>query len=439
MLPEMTGKGLLGGPLLAGVLATALWQAPAAAAACVDGGTTELGPTAAEQCYTVAAGVTELRVIAVGAPGGAGSSNPGKGTGGAGADGARVQGVLSVTPGETLYVEVGGPGHAGEAGGGESGWNGGGTGTERGGGGGGASDLRTVSCAGACPGSAASLASRLLIAAGGGGGGGAFGFQNGGNGGTAASTGGPEGQSGNAGNGVDGGRGGFGATSSAGGAGGAAEHCFGPPGLAGEAGALAHGGAGGAGTNFAGGGGGGLYGGGGGGGGGCNSGGGGGGGGSSLGPAGTTFALAQTAPPSVTIAPLAPPAVASPSAASPAAAPASGSPEAVSIVTAGTRIVRGRAAVKLFCAAPAGRRCRGTVALVRARRVRRGHGLGAVKIVLGRVSFTIGAGRTATVSVPASRVWPARLPPRARRAVRALAVATLGAGTRASRSLLLLP
>src|SRR2546429_5989086 len=51
-----------------------------------------------EQTFTVPRGVFVLHVVAVGA------------RGGGGAYGARVSGDLSVRPGETLYVEVGGEG-----------------------------------------------------------------------------------------------------------------------------------------------------------------------------------------------------------------------------------------------------------------------------------------------------------------------------------------
>ncbi len=56
-----------------------------------------------------------------------------------------VTGELSVDPGQTLYVEVGGDGHPGGPGGGVGGFNGGAdAGSIGGGGGGGASDVRTM-------------------------------------------------------------------------------------------------------------------------------------------------------------------------------------------------------------------------------------------------------------------------------------------------------
>ena len=132
--------------------------------------------TGTEQTYTVPAGVTAVHVEAVGAAGEAGDATGGMG--------ALVSGELSVTPGQTLYVEVGGVGQC----------NGAGAGTPAGGGGGGGgTDVRTVSAAhsgGSFCGtqSAASLNSRLIVAAGGGGGSADLGFgaDDGGNAGQAA-------------------------------------------------------------------------------------------------------------------------------------------------------------------------------------------------------------------------------------------------------------
>ena len=107
----------------------------------------------AEQTFTVPAGVFSVRVLAVGGSGGSASKSGGAA--------AYVNGELSVTPGETLYVEVGGNGQNQDSGG-DGGFNGGGNG---GGGGGGASDVRTSPRAsGLFPGD------RLLVAGGGGGG-----------------------------------------------------------------------------------------------------------------------------------------------------------------------------------------------------------------------------------------------------------------------------
>jgi hypothetical protein len=127
--------------------------------------------TGKEQEFKVPAGVTSVKVVAVGGAGGIGGSV--EGTAGAGGLGAVASGNLGVTPGQTLYVEVGGSGESGqEPSKGTGGFNGGGSGSQNfgvedlGGGGGGASDVRTESRT-----EAKTLESRLLIAAGGGGGG----------------------------------------------------------------------------------------------------------------------------------------------------------------------------------------------------------------------------------------------------------------------------
>ena len=123
--------------------------------------------TGADQTFTVPAGISSVNIVAVGAPGGAsGPRNPSPVPGGAG---ALARGTLNVRGGQTLYVEVGGPGDDGfytSAGG----FNGGGMGDARrasgpgGGGGGGASDVRTAAySAGLSP------DPRLLVAGGGGG------------------------------------------------------------------------------------------------------------------------------------------------------------------------------------------------------------------------------------------------------------------------------
>jgi hypothetical protein len=276
--------------------------------------------TGGEQSYTVPAGVTSLHVVVVGAPGGAGLTVADAGTGGAGAGGARGIADLAVTPGEVLYVEVGGAGGPGGFsffGGGAGGFNGGGTAagvfSNDGGGGGGASDVRRCSItAVSCADGTTSLDSRLLIA-GGGGGGGAAGTFDGGDGGGANADGAP-GRAG-AGGGFAG-AGGGGGTRAGGGAGGSVgSGCFGEPGGGGVYGG---GGSGGGastivgllGSATGGGGGGGGYYGGGGGGGGCGSayqGGGGGGAGSSYGPPGASFAPDASRTPSVTITPVPPP------------------------------------------------------------------------------------------------------------------------------------
>jgi len=114
----------------------------------------------APQWFIVPAGVTSLQFNVLGARGG--NAN---GTGWAlGGLGGRVQGSLSVTPGQVLYLYVGGVGINGDATNNwkSGGWNGGGMGFKYAGGGGGASDIRTT---------IGDLNSRLVVAGGGGGGG----------------------------------------------------------------------------------------------------------------------------------------------------------------------------------------------------------------------------------------------------------------------------
>ncbi len=121
--------------------------------------------TGAEQTFTVPTGVWSIAVTATGAQGGGGYNADCEG-----GDGAIVTATLPVTPGQQLYVEVGGAG--GDEWNGSSsagGWNGGGSGSDLAqgsGGGGGATDLRTEPTAdGLTP-----TDSRLLVAGGGGGG-----------------------------------------------------------------------------------------------------------------------------------------------------------------------------------------------------------------------------------------------------------------------------
>lgn len=128
--------------------------------------------TGTQQTYVVPAGVTSLVIDMAGGEGGQEQNftepdvdEPGWG--------GRVQASIEVTPGETIYIYVGGVG--GEAGpssspaGGVGGWNGGGDGSfanpgtssyRAAGGGGGASDIRI---------GGTSLADRKIVAAGGGG------------------------------------------------------------------------------------------------------------------------------------------------------------------------------------------------------------------------------------------------------------------------------
>ena len=118
--------------------------------------------TGAEQTYTVPAGVSTLRIVAIGGAGGAPSQ-----FGGAGGKAGAVGADLAVTPGENLLVVVGGNGGNGVDGLGDGGFNGGATGgksTAAAGGGGGASDVRLLPLVD--PGSPAT---RLVVAGGGGG------------------------------------------------------------------------------------------------------------------------------------------------------------------------------------------------------------------------------------------------------------------------------
>ncbi len=148
----------------------ALTAGPASATSKV---TETFSSTGEEQSFVVPAGVTSVRVRAIGAAGETAFSDSPFQTAAPGGSGAVVGGVLPVTAGETLYVEVA-----------AGGFNGGGFGAPGGGMGGGASDVRTVSSA-----AEGSLESRLLVAAGGGGGGGTFDEGSGGRGGDAGAPG----------------------------------------------------------------------------------------------------------------------------------------------------------------------------------------------------------------------------------------------------------
>ena len=136
------------------------------------------------QSWVVPPGVTLATFDLYGAAGGTGTSNPHNDDsnpwnpipGGAAGRGGRAISTLAVTPGETIWVNVGCQGFSAQgptAGGG--GFNGGGTGAPAlapggffragGGGGGGGSDIRRVS---------SELAQRVVVAGGGAGGGGAL-------------------------------------------------------------------------------------------------------------------------------------------------------------------------------------------------------------------------------------------------------------------------
>jgi hypothetical protein len=254
-----------------------------------------------ETLFDVPAGVTAIDVVATGGRGASVSNiNSNPVITAAGGFGATVTGHLTnLTPGQVLFLQVGGNGTAGGIhSAGTGGFNGGGNALvettafdhfyNTGGGGGGASDIRTAPRA-----DGLSPDTRLIVASGGGGGGHTVNSSTatGGNGGAgwsgsgAAGLGGARGAS-------TGGDGGHGASSSAGG--GAGEL---GSGAAGTDGSLGQGGNGGSGPNNnpgggGGGGGGGRYGGGGGRGGSDGTGGGGGGGGSSLVPPGGTVETA---------------------------------------------------------------------------------------------------------------------------------------------------
>jgi hypothetical protein len=189
--------------------ASALVTTTASAASKV---TDSFASTGVEQSFEVPAGVTSVRVRAIGGAGETALAGGPFQSGAPGGAGAVVAGTLPVSPGELLYVEVA-----------ASGFNGGGSSGFGGGGGGGASDVRLVGSA-----SEGSVESRLLVAAGGGGGGGAFDEGSGGRGGDAGASG-ADGQSTESGPG-NAGRGGGGAagTLTGGGAGGSRCNLPGP-------------------------------------------------------------------------------------------------------------------------------------------------------------------------------------------------------------------
>lgn len=160
--------------LLTGVAALGLMAGSASAESFTE--------TDSVQTYTVPQRVTQLQLTAIGGAGGSSLS------GATGGEGGVVSSTLTVTPGQTLYVYVGGDGQGVESGtssGGAQagGYNGGGSSAySLGAGGGGASDVQTA------PGP---MSSPLLVAGGGGGTGNAdYGYMNGGNAGE------PQGQGG---------------------------------------------------------------------------------------------------------------------------------------------------------------------------------------------------------------------------------------------------
>lgn len=111
------------------------------------------GFTNAAQNFTVPPGINQLWMILAGAAGGAANNT---GSSGAGGKGGCISSTIPVTPGQVLYIFVGGQGAMKRRG-----YNGGGLPQGFGGGGGGASDVRT---------SLKDLSSRLIVAGGGGGG-----------------------------------------------------------------------------------------------------------------------------------------------------------------------------------------------------------------------------------------------------------------------------
>lgn len=142
----------------AAIAAAALLAAPGVAAA----ETVTFLPTGTEQTFVVPPNVVSVHATAIGGRGGDGTGN----VGGLGGLGAIATADLAVTPGQTLYIEVGGNG-ASATDGGAGGFNGGGSsgfGFPSSGGGGGASDIRLAPSA-----AGTSLGLRMLVAAGGGG------------------------------------------------------------------------------------------------------------------------------------------------------------------------------------------------------------------------------------------------------------------------------
>ncbi len=111
------------------------------------------------QTFVIPNCVNTITITTRGASGSAGAvGGPNLSVGGAGGFGALATGVLTVTPGATLFLNVGGAGGVGTGG-----FNGGGnSGTSNGGGGGGATDVRI---------GGSTLNDRVLVAGGGGGGG----------------------------------------------------------------------------------------------------------------------------------------------------------------------------------------------------------------------------------------------------------------------------
>ncbi len=172
-IPSFTAVNTTNAPVTTTVTVT-----PVAAAA---GGmiTQNFAFTGTQQTWTVPAGVTSINVVANGAQGGDVLVAEWTPQGMAGAPGGRVASTMAVTPGQVLYINVGGKGAGSSAAGAAGGYNGGGNaashfGLYSGAGGGGASDIRVGGTV---------LSNRVLVAGGGGGAGGDSGPTAGGEGG----------------------------------------------------------------------------------------------------------------------------------------------------------------------------------------------------------------------------------------------------------------
>ncbi|RYY40479.1 MAG: HYR domain-containing protein [Chitinophagaceae bacterium] len=117
--------------------------------------------TGSVQTFTVPAGVTSIRIDAYGASGGGNGGISGIGSFSAPGLGGRVQGTMNVTPGDVLYLYIGGKGYEPSGSGASPGpFNGGGGSNYLGSTGGGATDIRLGGQA---------LTDRILVAGGGGG------------------------------------------------------------------------------------------------------------------------------------------------------------------------------------------------------------------------------------------------------------------------------
>ena len=112
-------------------------------------GTQTFNYSGSQQTWTVPNGVTSINFTIAGAKGGNGTS------GITGANGATLAGALAVTPGQSIFINVGGQGTINAGG-----FNGGGNGGSGAGGGGGATDIRL---------GGNGLGNRAVVAAGGGG------------------------------------------------------------------------------------------------------------------------------------------------------------------------------------------------------------------------------------------------------------------------------